>query len=307
MIASVFRTVLLVVLAALSACSPKKTDEAKPKPEATATETALLKVGTVTVDQADLDYQLKEKPDRGAPEEVHKRALAELANRAQLAQAAIDEGLLQDPMVRAEFARILANRLKEKNLTPRLKAVAETPIPESRLRELYAADESRYRSNEKRHLAVLWLNPNRDPQREKQYVEKLSIARDWFFNNADLKDHPDQGFSTLGADYSEHQASRYTSGIVGWLESAGGMDDWTKALAQIGFSLKEPGEVSAVISRPEGVFLVRYMAMKPAMLRPFESVADELSRAEQQRLRKAAESEFKTMIEAKHPVSWLKS
>lgn len=306
MTASAFRPVLWVLLAGLSACSPEKTDEAKPA--AAASEAGLLlKVGSVTVDRADLDYHLKEKPDRGTPEEIRKRVLVELANRAQLAQAAIDEGLLRDPTVRAEFARILGNRLKEKNLTPKLKAVAEVPIPDSRLRELYEADESLYRSNEKRHLAVLWLNPNRDPQREKQYVEKLSTAREWFLNNTDLKEQPDQGFSTLGVDYSEHQASRYANGIVGWFESEGGMDDWTKALAQIGFSLKEPGEVSPVISRPEGVFLVRYMAMKPAMLRPFESVADELNRAEQQRLRKAAEAEFNSKIEEKYPVSWLKS
>lgn len=306
MIASVFRPVLWLMCAGLSACSPKKMDEARPAVAVSEVE-SLLKVGSVTVDRGDLDYQLREKPDRGTPEEAQKRALADLANRARLTQAAIDEGLLQDPMVRAEFARILGNRLKEKILTPKLKAVAEVSIPDSRLRELYAADESRYRSGEKRQLAVLWINPNRDPEREKIYVEKLSTAREWLFKNADLMDNPDQGFSTLGVDYSEHQASRYTNGIVGWFESEGGMDEWTRALAQIGFSLKVPGEVSAVITRPEGVFLVRYMAMKPAVLRSFESVADELNRAEQQRLRKAMEAEFNSAIEVKYPVSWLKS
>ena len=298
------RPVLLAMLAVVSACSPKQQDEAKPA--AAASETgALLSVGSIAVNQADLDYQLKESHASRNDEETRKQALAELASRAQLAQAALDADLLRDPMVRAEVARILGNRLKEMNLTPQLKAAAATPVPESRLRELYTAGESRFRSNEKRQVAVLWLKPNGDPAREKQYTEKLTTARDWFFKNGDLKDHPDQGFSVLGVDYSEHQASRYQGGVVGWLESAGGMDDWSKAVAQIAFSLAEPGEVSAVISRPEGVFLVRYMALKPAVLRPFEAVADELKQSEQQRLRKTAETEFVSAIAAKYPVRWL--
>lgn len=293
------------MLAVASACSPKQQDEAKPA--AAANETgALLSVGSIAVNQADLDYQLKESHGSRIDEETRKQALAELASRAQFAQAALDADLLRDPMVRAEIGRILGNRLKEMNLTPQLKAAATTPVPESRLRELYAAGESRFRSNEKRQVAVLWLKPNGDPAREKQYTEKLTTARDWFFKNGDLKDHPDQGFSVLGVDYSEHQASRYQGGVVGWLESGGGMDDWSKAVAQIAFSLTEPGEVSAVISRPEGVFLVRYMALKPAVLRPFESVADELKQSEQQRLRKTAETEFVSAIAAKYPVRWLK-
>ncbi|MES2924056.1 MAG: peptidyl-prolyl cis-trans isomerase [Verrucomicrobiota bacterium] len=297
------RPALLVLFAVVSACSPEHQDEAKPA-AAGKDAGALFTVGSITVNQTDLDYQLKESHGGRSNEEAKREALGELVSRAQLTQAALDADLQHDPMVRAEFARVLANRIKEKSLTPELQAAEASP-PESRLRELYAAEESRFRSNEKRQVAVLWLNPNGNPEREKQYVEKLTTARDWFFQNGDLKDHPDQGFSTLGVDYSEHQASRYNSGIVGWMESGGGMDAWTKAVAGIAFSLKEPGEVSAVISKPEGVFLVRYMALKPAILRPFEAVAAELDQAERQRVRKTAESEFNGAIAAKYPVRWL--
>lgn len=299
------RPVLLVLFAVLSACSPKRSDEAKPA-EAGIDAAAILSVGSITVNQADLDYQIQENHGGRLDGETRKEALAALASRAQLTQAALDAGLQSDPMVRAEFARVLANRFKDKNLTPQLKAAAGALPPEARLRELYAAEESRFRSAEKREVAVLWLNPDGNPDREKQYVGKLATAREWFFNNGDLKDHPDQGFSVLGVDYSEHQASRYKNGIVGWMERSGGMDAWSKAVAEIAFSLPEPGAVSEVVIKPEGVFLVRYMAEKPAVLRPFESVAAELTRYEQERNRKAAESAFTATIEEKYPVRWLK-
>ena len=294
-------SVLLALLVVVTACNPKHQNEAK---SATASNDAgaLLSVGSITVDQADLDYQLKDGQGGRHDEESGKKALAELASRAQFVQAAFDADLQHDPMVRAEIARILINRLKEKNLYPQLKAATTTPLPDSRLRELYAAGESRFRSNEKRQVAVLWLNPNGDPQREKQYSEKLTAARDWLFKNGDLKDHPAQGFSVLGVDYSEHQASRYKGGVVGWLESGSGTDVWSKAVAQIAFSLKDIGEVSAVIDRPEGVFLVRYMALKPALLRPFEAVADELRQAELLVIRQSLEAKFNAAIGEKYPV-----
>jgi hypothetical protein len=291
------------LFAAVGGCGPKPKAEASasaPRQEAS----VVLTVGSIVVEPADLDYQLKQTQGGRNDEETRRKALDELATRAQLAQAALDAGLEHDPVVRAEIGRVLASRLKEKTLVPLLQAAAATPIPESRLRELYLAGQARFRAAEKRQVAVLWLNANGDPQREQQYIEKLSAARDWFFNNGDLKDHPEQGFSVLSVDYSEHAPSRFKGGVVGWLERAGGMDAWTKAVAEIAFSLKHAGEVSAVLSRPEGLFLVRFMALKPAVLRPFEAVSGELDQTERQRLRKSAETDFASAIHDKYPVRW---
>ncbi len=270
----------------------------KPKEEG-----ALFRVGSIVVYQTDLKRELEEKHAGLNDEGAKKRALDELVTRAQFAQAALDANLDRDPVVRAQMARALATRLKEQTLVPRLKEMA-APIPEARLRELYKAGEANFRSNEKRQVAVLWLNPGGDPARGKHYEEKLAAAREWFFKNGDLKDHPDQGFSALSVDHSEHAASRYKGGVVGWMEREGGMDAWSKAVAEIAFSLKEPGEVSAVTARPEGIFLVRYMALKPAVLRPFEAVSAQLDRAERQRMRAVAEAEYDAAIKAKHPVQW---
>lgn len=294
-----WRAILVALIGALSACGPKPKDVAKPA-AAPPDKGGLVQVGSIRISQADLDYQLKERHSGRNDEETRRKALDELASRARFVQAALDAGLDQDPLVRAEFARILTNRFKEQALPSQPQGNVAAAIPEARLRELYTAGESRFRASEKRQVAVLWLNPNGDPQRQQQYTTKLAEAREWFFKN-DLKDHPEQGFSVLSVDHSEHQASRYQGGVVGWLEDSTQLDPWTRAVAEIAFSLKEPGEVSAVISRAEGVFLVRYMAQKPAVLQPFEAVAGELARSEQQRLRKMAEDEFEDALKAKYP------
>jgi len=290
-------------LLAVVSCKRESTaapgDAAAPEPAG-----ALLRAGPVLVTEADLDYHLREHHAGRNDAETRRKALEELARRASFTHAAFDAGLDSDPLARAEIARILSNRFRETMLAPRIKAAAAA-VPETRLREIYQNEAARFQSAEKRQLAVLWLNPGADPGRLAQYQEKLAQARDWFFKNGDLKDQPAQGFSVLSVDYSEHAASRYQGGVVGWLEREGGMDSWSKAVADIGFSLKDAGEISAVVSRPEGVFLVRLMTLKPAVQRPFEAVAAELDQLERQRLRNAAETEFESSIQEKYPAQWL--
>ncbi len=297
----VIRALFLALPVAFTACSPERKEAAAPaaaEPEAG----ALLVVGSITITQADLDHYLAESRGGRTDEGNRREALDELAKRARLAQAALDVGLDKDPLVRAEIARLLGNRYKELNLSPRLKEAAAAEPSEERLRELYKAGESGFRSAEKRQVAVLWLDPKGNPDRERQYVEKLTAARDWYAQDASLKAQPDQGFSILSVDYSEHQASRYKGGIVGWLEAGANTDPLSKAAAEIAFQLPEAGAVSEVISRPEGVFLVRCMAVRPAVLRTFESVAGDLTRAERTRLRQAAEDRFYSTIAEKYPI-----
>jgi len=185
-----------------------------------------------------------------------------------------------------------------------LKEAASGEIPEERLQKIYQEQRERFQSEEKRQVAVLWLNPGADPERLARYQEKLRQAREWFTKDANLASRPEQGFSVLSVDYSEHAASRYKGGVVGWMQRAGGLDAWSKAVSEIAFSLGIPGEVSAVMTRPEGAFLVRYMALDPAVERSFDSVRGELEKFERQRIREKLEREFEGTIQAKYPVEY---
>lgn len=288
----------------LVACDQKKESEVL-APISTSSDAALFSVGSLEVFQSDLDHYLQERHEGRNDASTQKIALAELVERAQYAQAAKDSNLENDPIVRAEFARILATRYKEKSLHPQVKAIADQEISEKRLKEIYQQNLDRFASPEKRQVAVLWLNPNRNPERQKQYVEKLNSARKWFSENPSVKDDPDQGFSVLSVDHSEHAASRYKGGVVGWLQAAGGFDAFSKAVADIAFGIEHDGAVSDVVVRDEGVFLVRLMKRQVGSHRSFESVKTELKHAEQQRLRAVAEKNFKETVEKMHPVKWL--
>ena len=70
-------------------------------------------------------------------------------------------------------------------------------------------------------------------------------------------------------------------------------------MAEIAYSLDAAGQVSTVIARPEGVFLVRLMQLQAAVQRPFAAVSSELETLERQRLRQHAEAEFESSLSAK--------
>ena len=293
-----------VMTISLMACKPKQESEAAAVPLSSSSDVVLFNVGSMKVCQSDLDHYLKDSHEGRKDEAAKKIALAELAESAQMAQAAKERGLENDPVVRAELARVLATLYKEQTLHLEIKAIVDQEIPNSRLKEIYLKESARFVSPEKRQVAVLWLNPNGNPDRQKQYVEKLTSARQWLLDNPEVKDNPDQGFSVISIDHSEHMASRYKGGVIGWIESAGGFDAWTKAVASIAFQLEKDGAVSDVVVKPEGVFLVRLMNRKSATQRPFDTVVTELKKLEQQRLRSVAEKNFKETIAQKYPVTW---
>jgi hypothetical protein len=296
---------LLAVLLAVTSCQE---DAGQPSQLVTPEDngTTLVRIGSEVVTEADLEHLLREKYSGRNDEVTREVALKELVNRSHYTQAARAAGLEEDSVVRAEVNRILASRYRELELSPKIKAVANQAVSESQLLEIYESQKSRFQSSEKREIAVLWLNPGTDPGRLIVYQEKLRKAREWFLTNGELTAQAENGFSTLSVDHSEHAPSRYKGGVVGWYGEGGGMDKWSKAVAQIAFSLQKLGEVSEVITRPEGVFLVRYMKQKPAVTRPFSSVRGELERGVQQARRKALEQKFEEAVASAHSVKWIK-
>ncbi|MFT4638207.1 MAG: hypothetical protein ACI8T1_001526 [Verrucomicrobiales bacterium] len=289
-----------LILATLSGCDRRSVQTSYQAP---VEEGALFRVGSITVYQADLDHHLKVTHGGRSDEATRERALEQLARTARLAQAAIDEGLDKGPVVRAELARLLSARFKETTLYPKQQEQTRA-IPEDRLREVYHAQPARFQSVEKRRAAVLWLEPGKDPVRTQTYVDKLNQARQWFLDGSNSTEFADKGFSVLAIDHSEHAATRFKGGVIGWLEQ-GGAIGWKQAVSKIVFNIKEIGNISPVITLPEGVFLVGLMDLKPTIRRSFDSVQAELEQEEQRRLRKSLKADFEETVRMKYPLDLL--
>ena len=286
----------------LASCQETEVDHEKVESLPDESGDVLFRVGSILIREVDLDHFLRDRYGNRKDNETRKEALNKLVVRAQVAQEALDTGLDGDPIIVSESHRLLGARLREIVLQPKLKSSLE--VSEGRLRELYKSQMSRFQSPETRKVAVLWLDSGPDPDRIRRCEQRLKLARRYMFENRDILDQPEKGFSILGADYSEHSASRFRGGILGWLSETGNLDPWSNAVGEIAFEIEEKGEVSQIISRKEGVFLVRLMDLRPAVTRSFESVANSLKKEEQARLRMEVEEKFYGDLRSRHPVFW---
>ena len=297
-----YSPIILCLLVVLSSCKDSGSSIESSKSPLEPQTTELFRVGSIIIYEEDLTHHLDQHYEKRGDNKTRQKALEDLVRRAQFAHGAIEAGLADDPVVNAEINRLLEARLRENKLNPLLKEPPE--VTEERLRELYQAQIKRFQSAETRQVAVLWLDSGLDPGKTRRYRERLAQARKFALENRDIADHPEKGFSVLGADYSEHSASRFRGGLVGWMAREGNLDSWSKAVAAIAFTLTEKGEISEVTSGKEGVFLVRLMDYKAGITRSFESVAASLKRAEQARLREGIKKKFEEDILSQQDVQW---
>lgn len=293
--AGLWQASILSAVLALSSC------DRAPAPDATPASTVLLRVGRLSVTESDLQQELLNRGLQQAAAAQRAEVLKDLGRRAQLAAAALEAELLQDSEVRAGLARLLSARLKETRLEPKLRELSAAITAED-LQRAYKANLSRYQSSARRQAAVLWLDPGPDPRRRERYQLKLTEALQFYQSQSQLQANPAEGFSVLSVDHSEHQASRYKGGVAGWFSKDGAPDAWSRAVSEIVFGLGKLGSISGVVERPEGLFVVRFMAEQPASQQSLEQVKPQLERQLRAEAQQRIEAEFYGALESRHPI-----
>jgi hypothetical protein len=150
---------------------------------------------------------------------------------------------------------------------------------------------------------VLWLKARGDDNDEKVKAAeaKLGQARESLLAKAEIMAAPETGFSVWSIDHSEHVASRFKGGLVGWFAEGDGSSPWQRVVAETVFQLEKVGAVSPVVTRAEGVFLVRWTAVQPEIQRSFETVREALEREERLRVREGVEAAYRQDLKTRYP------
>ncbi len=230
-------------------------------------------------------------PAQDTPEN-RERWLQRLIQRSALAQAAQAAGLDEDPQVIEQFENLLINRLRETQLQPELAALQ---APETEVRASYDANRAgEFAEPERRRVAVIWLNTRGQAPLEERYTPRLNEIR-----AASAKgEHALPTVAGFGehALASEHRASRFNGGDLGWVEDHSANDAWLSAVWHIAKSLTTPGEVSPVVANEHGLFLVRLIERKAAHVREYESVKAAIERRLLTERQRATEEAFNERI-----------
>lgn len=203
------------------------------------------------------------------PETLNKEALLEeMIDQEALCVRALQAGLDKDPELQRSWRNLLIGKLKEKELAPRL---AKAEVTRAEIETAYAAARDRYTRPQAVRLAVLYLkiDPAMKPDKLAELQARMGAARQ--------KATEDQsggapGFGALAITFSEDQATRYSGGIVGWVETNRGPAWLGPRPTAAAFALRNPGDISEVITDSQGIYLLKLLERRDASVTPLPQV-----------------------------------
>lgn len=185
-----------------------------------------------------------------------------LLNKAQA------DDLPSEASIQREYNLLLMGKIRERYIETERKKIV---ISKSDLENYYKENKEKYRIPTKREFAILFFKKrSKDVKKEKELIaEKFAEVK------ALLKDDKlpkaKKGFGSYAIDYSEHQASRYRGGELGWF-SQGKEVNWEQKVLDAGFKLKALGDLSSMVETKKGYYLVRLMDETKEKYKAFEKV-----------------------------------
>lgn len=176
--------------------------------------------------------------------ESHTGLLESLLGRSEFSQEIKAAGLDQDPAILKSIEELLLNALKEKRAQLQIGEFENYPAKdESSPEDDLPDDTTRF------HPAVLWFESRSDFALTDRYRDRLEKIRSHLQN-------VEGDFGELAITNTEHRSSRHRGGSFGWMTEGKQYDPVRNAVASIAAKL-QPGELSPVTVRREGIFLVR--------------------------------------------------
>lgn len=226
----------------------------------------VAKIGEARVTPEEFSAELKKRAARGVEPKPDAILDEMIRTRALLAKARA-EGFDRDPEMAARIERMIAAAYEEKLRAGGKKATNTL----AEVQEFYSKNPRLFTAPEQARLAGVFVAlPSKAPDEKRAEAAKNLQAL-----AAEAAKLPAaEGFGALAAKASEDQASRYQRGDLGWI-SARQIEErfGAKAAASIG-ALKAPGEVTAPVDGPGGVWIFRLTERKDAGPRAFAEVRE---------------------------------
>jgi len=233
----------------------------------------LARVGDqyLTVDQFENEMRRRGGRSGQYHDPEMRRALLDqlLLNRA-LVQQAQDRGIQHQPEVRRSLDQILTSRVIQTELRPRQQQIE---IDESEIETFYSDHAGEYTIPSRRRVAMLFfeLGEGASAETREQVIERAERVR---AEALELDAQP-RDFGTLAREHSDHQASRYRGGVLGWIgDGDPARYSYPEVVIETARSLTEPGDVSEIVSDENGLYLVRLVDHEPRRARSLDELAD---------------------------------
>jgi peptidyl-prolyl cis-trans isomerase C len=238
-------------------------------PMAIDAEEIIAAVGKMRITRDDYLYALQRRGGGNLAQVDRLALLDELIERQTLVYQAERAALHELAEQRWARDNLLIAALRQRLLEPeRLKL----QIDDGAVAAWYDANPDTFIQPAQRRLALVMQRWDRTTpeQRRAAMVAELEQLRIMAQQQPQAR-----GFGHYAIQYSDHQASRYQGGEIGWYQ-AGLAGQLPAAVIEAAFRLEAPGAISEVISAAEGAYLVMVMELKSAGRSPLEQVRERI-------------------------------
>ncbi len=259
---------------------------------------ALAVVGGKEIPSSVLQEEMRRGPGRVTTEE-EKAALLEMIIRRELIHAAaLKEGYAEDPEIMAGIRRLIINKYRSEHLEPRLAGIRVT---DGEIEDYYQKNQADFAVPASVRTAVIRVSVPGKASDEKKAVllKRMEEAR-----AAALDLGPEtRSFGSVAVKYSDDQTTRYRGGDTGWLRLGESAYRWDEAVVEAIFSLKDPGQVSSIVTTPVGYYVVKLMEAKDASFHHLATVSPSARRVIGGKKRAELEKQFYDELAGNIPVS----
>ncbi len=238
-----------------------------------APEDWLARVGDQYISSAEFVDEIKRRGgDRSGnfrSEQQRRALLDELLYRRALVARARQAGIADQPEVRRSLDQILVNQVLQRELRPRQE---QSDIDATAIEAFYNAHVDDYAIPARRRVAMIFFSagPAVSAERRAELRQKAEQVRTEALGLAtEMRD-----FGVLARDNSDHQASRYRGGVLGWI-GAGDPERYSypMVVVETANAMSEAGEISDILEDEDGLYLVRLVNYEPRRSRALDELA----------------------------------
>ena len=256
------KTAPILLAAALLASCSKAPQTASPF----ANPDVLAIVGTETITRADFEAARARHPI------ASDALLDELIEHRALVQTARERGYDRDPQTIAALETLLANRVREE-----FREAQKWEITPAEIETRYRANEKKFALPAKVRAAMIFVEAPANFSEEKRTERRTAIET----ARAKAASAPEQ-FPALAAEFSYDQTTKYRGGDLGYLVENIGAEELDPAILTAIFALKNPGDLSEIITTPKGFHLLKLHERTAPSMRPLVEATPQI-RADLQR------------------------
>ena len=289
--------IALAALGLLNSCSRKADNESH-------MPAVLARVGQTVIApetfQRELERRARLEPGRYDSLEARRKLLEEMIHFEAMHQKALAGGYAEREEVRQKIKRLLVAKYEEEQLA----ALPPATVQPQEIESYYQQHGDIYGTPGRARVAIVRVDCPRTASAEQRAQLQARAGQARTEAVEDSGKSIGFGFGAVAQKYSDHQASRYRGGEVGWLELGGKSITWPAELLAAISQLPTAGAISPVVAAADGFYLVKLLERTEAGARPLEQVRPgiehrlmrEREQAREQTMRAAALKDLEVRI-----------